>query len=283
MQIIYADVLLAVNFSMDFLSLYLTGRILHRPLQPGKLFAASIVGGIYGVAALFLERLALVDVIVHVAVSLLMCFLAYGKPIVGTAALFYGIGFLLGGGMTAAWTVINRWRAAFGDLHEPTDSPQRQISPAGFAALALLCAAGAVLLIGLGRRRRMAPEAALLLAWADNRYRGRGIVDSANFLTEPVSGAPVILLSKAEGKALLPSSLYVMMAEGRVSMIPSLPLSTAKRVRLVPLASAGGEKLIAAVRPDRCEVDGVEKEVYIGIGDVPQAMIPADLVKGSKG
>ena len=53
-QVIYGDTLFLVNSSMDFLALFLTCRILYRRLRVLPMVFAAVLGGIYGVAALFL-------------------------------------------------------------------------------------------------------------------------------------------------------------------------------------------------------------------------------------
>lgn len=283
MQVVYADVLFAVNFAMDFLALYLTGRFLRRESAPIRLLAAAGLGGAYGVAALFLEGYPPVGALIHLAVSLLLCYVAYGMPILGTTALFYGISCLLGGAMTALWTGINRLRGKTPGLSpEPEIGSDTRISAVWLAVLALLCGVGACVTAGIARRRRMAEEADYQLFFQDTRLRGRGIVDSANFLTEPMSGYPVIVLPCAEGKKLLPSSLYAACTENALRAIPALPPDYARRVRLVPMVSAGGSCILAVVKPDRCEVDGVACPVFVAMRDVPRAMIPGDLVKGNE-
>lgn len=283
MQVVYVDVLFAVNLAMDFLALYLTGRLLRRGRAPIKLLAAAGLGGAYGVAALFLEGYPLVGALLHMAVSLLLCYVAYGMPILGTTALFYGISCLLGGAMTALWTAINRLRGKVPGLPaDPTIGSGTRISAVWLAVLALLCGVGACVTAGIARRRHMAPEASFQLFFQDTRLRGRGIVDSANFLTEPMSGYPVIVLPRAEGKKLLPPHLYAACTENALRAIPTLPPDDARRVRLVPMVSAGGSCILAAVKPDRCEVDGVAFQVFVAMSDVPRVIIPGDLVKGNE-
>ena len=44
---VYADILLLVNISMDILSLFIVGRILHKRMNPRRIFASSLVGGAF--------------------------------------------------------------------------------------------------------------------------------------------------------------------------------------------------------------------------------------------
>lgn len=55
MQVIYIDILLLINFSMDFVALFLTARLMHARAKAIPLAAASLIGGgIRGAAAVHL-------------------------------------------------------------------------------------------------------------------------------------------------------------------------------------------------------------------------------------
>ena len=50
-QVVYGDVLFIINFSMDFLSLYVTAKFIHLRLRLVPAIAAAAIGAVYGVAA----------------------------------------------------------------------------------------------------------------------------------------------------------------------------------------------------------------------------------------
>ena len=57
MNILYIDVLAAINFGMDFLSLYFVGSILHLPRKRFRLIVAAAFGACFAVlATLFLSQ-----------------------------------------------------------------------------------------------------------------------------------------------------------------------------------------------------------------------------------
>ena len=268
---IYADVLFIVNLSMDFLTLYLTGRIARRPLRPGRLLLASAIGGLYGVAALFWEGYPLIGAAIQLAMGLLLCYLAFGRPIMGPSVLFIGLSCLLGGGVSAIWSAFGRGDPSGG-------GEMGAVLPRGvLPAAVLICAVLALIAAGVARRRSMAGEAELTLMLEGRRLCLRGILDSAHFLTEPLSGLPVILIPTAMGRALLGEALYGVMAKGGVGDILTLPRPLALRLRPVRTAGVGGERLLVAVRLDRCEVEGRECAAYLALCELPQALIPADL------
>ena len=48
-MILYADVLFAINFSMDFLALFICSIVLHKKLSKNRIIIASILGAFFGV------------------------------------------------------------------------------------------------------------------------------------------------------------------------------------------------------------------------------------------
>ena len=52
---VYADLLFLVNFSMDFLCLYLSIKLLHLPRVRWRMLSAAALGGVYSVVALLLS------------------------------------------------------------------------------------------------------------------------------------------------------------------------------------------------------------------------------------
>ncbi len=48
MNTVYIDVLFLINFTVDYLALYLTGKTLRLPLHRWRLIVVSLVGALYG-------------------------------------------------------------------------------------------------------------------------------------------------------------------------------------------------------------------------------------------
>ena len=75
---VYADLLFLINAAMDGLCLLLTGRLLHRRVKPWRVALASVLGGVYAVAALFPEVGTVLSLLLDAAVCLIMCALVFG-------------------------------------------------------------------------------------------------------------------------------------------------------------------------------------------------------------
>ena len=77
-QVVYADLLFLVNFSMDFLCFFVTARLLHRRFKVARSILAAAMGGVYSVAILFVSMNAILGLIADLGFCMLMCLSAYG-------------------------------------------------------------------------------------------------------------------------------------------------------------------------------------------------------------
>lgn len=284
-QTLYADVLFFINFSMDVLSLYLTVTVLRRPLRVKALLIASAIGGVYGVAACFLNGPPLFAILLHVAVSVLMCAIVFRSRILFPCALFYGVGCLLGGVMTALYSYVfglSGARTVFvdGSYHVlPGEIPLGWMAVvAGIVGVAAI-AGGRKL-----KRQQTARDCRLVIATEGGEFVCRGLCDSGNLLCDPFSGRAVIVMEKETFLRILPEELRSFAAKEELSSLDGLPPSLMKRVRLLPASSVGGRALLLGYLPRSVVIDGVAKEALLAMGgegfDGREALVPAVLMEG---
>ena len=280
-QILYGDVLFFVNFTMDFLTLYVTAQILHRKVRPLRLAFGSAIGAIYGVAACFMSGWLLFQIAVNVAVSLLMCYITFEGGVLSCCALFYGSGCLLGGAMTALYGAIGRFSNTHAVL---VDEGYRTLSgeiPLGWmAVVAGLTGAAAIAGGRLSKRRAMAKTCDVIIRENGVDYACIGMLDSGNLLVDPLGGRPVIVMSKTVLAPLLPVELRSAFLGGDPDALLSLPPSLARRVRLIPSHSVGGDAILLAFSPDHLTVNGVECEAILAASPTPlahDAIVPSVL------
>ncbi|MBQ4065098.1 MAG: sigma-E processing peptidase SpoIIGA, partial [Clostridia bacterium] len=277
-QILYGDVLFFVNFTMDFLTLYVTAQILHRRVRPLRMAVASAIGAVYGVAACFMSGWLLYQIAVNIAVSLLMCYVAFGERILPCCALFYGSGCLLGGVMTAVYGFVNRLSVS---ETIAADEGYRTLSgdiPLGWmAVVAGLTGAAAITGGRYGKRKRTARDCAVEIAEDGTLHTFSGIFDSGNLLTDPLSGRPVIVMTKEALLTILPSGLCAAFEADDLGALTDLPPDLARRVRLIPSHSVGGSALLPAFLPQAIRVDGVERDALLALSPTPltcDAIVP---------
>ena len=77
MLILYADILFAINFSMDFLTLFLCKIILHRKLYKGRIIVASLLGALFAVVEVVYIANGWISIALSIIVSTTMCVICY--------------------------------------------------------------------------------------------------------------------------------------------------------------------------------------------------------------
>lgn len=283
---VYVDLLFLINFSMDFLCMYLSVRLLHLKKSMPRMLLAAALGGAYSVAALFLELSAGLSLAVDVAVCLAMCAVcAAGKGIgVGRLALlggtYFGVSALMGGGMTAIYNLLGRADLPLGDVQED-----------GLSAWAfLLLATAAALVAAFGGRffeRQTAKRLCTVQVEMEGaRWELAGLCDSGNLLCDPISGTPVIVVDRAAWLDGMPSGLRAAIeSDGRAVDAAR----DARRVRLVPMKTAQGSGMAVALLPDEImikEQNGKGRAVHALVAPAGQpiegeyrAIVPATLLQ----
>lgn len=287
-QEVYADLLFLINFSMDYLCLYICVRILRRKMRLGRMLLAASIGGVYSVAALFLTVAAPLSLLIDVGVSLIMCAIVFsdkGRKFSSTLLclfLFIGISMMTGGCMTAIFNLLNRLNLPLGDIE--TDG----ISTYLFAALAAIAG-----LISLGSgeliSRRSAVKECLLTVTIDGKTLTlRALSDSGNLVKDALSGKAVILIDRAELSKITDLKQFDDFSRG----IEPDPLKI-RGLRLIPINTASGRGMLVAALPDKLTAEittkkgssSIELDALIAPSDIQNsaagysAIIPAEILK----
>ena len=284
-QTVYGDLLFFVNFCMDFQCLFLTTKLLRRPFFVWRSALASALGALYACAALFLPFSGVVAFLLDLAVCFFMCalsFLGSGQSFARLPipfGLYFGVSFAVGGVMSGMATLLSR-----------ADLPLLQTGRAGSTfAFFLLAALGGLATFLWGRlcqRRAKGARVALTLVFEEREITVQGLVDTANLLTDPVGGRPVVILDRRAAAEWLPAPL-LRAAERGADGVAQLAEEYARRVRLVSAETVTGGGLLLGVLPDKALLDAgkaphaVELLVAVAPLSVPadcRALLPAILL-----
>lgn len=260
---VYIDVYLLINMSMDYLCILITARLTHRKTTPWRLLLASAVGGFYAVASLLLGLKGGVGIVGDALVAMGMMALTLrgrGERIwraVRTVPVFLLVSMILGGVMTALYSLLNR-------LSLPFDAIEGDgISAWLFALLALvagLATSRGGRWLGLSGRVRSVTVEAVLFGKTVTLH---AMVDTGNLLRDPVSGRGVIVADRKKIEHVLPKTLIFEGREGEKDLFSRLEgdPALARKIRLIPARTATGDGLICAVIPELLTVK-TERESY---------------------
>ena len=252
-QVVYADLLFLIDFSMDFLCLYVTSRILHRNFGLWRCLGGAAVGGTYSVLALILEMNVLPGIIADIGVCALICLSAFGCHGKGLyeyflcVLTFFGVSAALGGFMTAIYSMLNRFDLPLESVNEKGDG----ISIWLFGLLAVASGLWTMLGGDFFKRACTSRVADVDITYRGNKVTLRALVDTGNMLSDPISGKSVIVVENKIASRLIGRIASV---SGMRGDLDAMDEEDRLKLRLIPISTAAGESVLYAFLPENVTV-----------------------------
>ncbi len=267
-QIVYGDILFIVNFSMDFLALYITSGLLHTKCHFASLIMSAGIGGIYGVAAIFCTGSMLLSTAVNTAVAFLMCFIVYGAPsillLIRNTLTFYGISFLMGGIMTGVFNLANKGLTGRGIvINGDLNTLQSGISPLSFLIIAAAAVLFSYICSAVMKKATDVKQAEVYIRICGKEKVIQGLCDSGNLLKEPLGSLPCLICTYDTLKELLPVGVIPLFRDKNVSLIEYADPEFVKRIRIIPMHTVGASGICVGIIPDEVRVNGKRKNLCI--------------------
>lgn len=253
-RVIYADTLLLVNFSMDFLAIYITVKLKNGVVRPMRMALAAAIGAVWALVVVLFEAYVanifgqILMLFAHIVCAVVMISVAEGKrtPSIWQAVTFVAVNVSLGGAMTALYSLVGKML--------DTSILQNVTNDAASTAVFIIAAAiGGVASLAYGKfRMRSLCQKKLkmtLTAFGDT-ISFDAMCDSGNLLREPFSGKPVVVLSAKRMEGRLPAKL-IEAARDPMNMI-NLKIEGA---RLIPTSTVTGSGMMLCFTPERICVE----------------------------
>ena len=280
---VYADLLFLINFSMDYLCLYVCARVLKRKMRLVRMLISASLGGIYSVAALFLSVPSPVELLFDALVCVIMCVIVFFECGRGIGSLFLcsflyiGISMMSGGCMTALFNLLNK-----------ADLPLTGIDDDGISTylFAILAAAAGIISLKSGdaiSRRAPINECKLKVTFSGKETLLMGFSDSGNLVRDPISGTAVIFIKREKFSQIADLSVIDAFLAGNPSLDPDY-----KGIRMIPINTASGKSLSAAIKPKKITIELPDTSYEIDALISPtatngnlggyEAIVPAELI-----
>lgn len=283
---VYADLLFLINFSMDFLCLFLTAQILRQKLRPIPAIVASMIGGAYSITSLFITAHSIYVLLIDVLVCVIMCLVCFAKynksarQLLTYCLTYLACATVLGGIMTVLFNLFNR-------LNLPLNSGGDQISSWLFLLLAIISGVtalrGAKFIKKLPSRR----TADIELYFCKKNIKLCGMVDTGNIVHDPISGKPIIIVNAHDVISIIPPQIKDAILSGCVQQLENIPSQYIGKVRLIPGESVSGHCLLIGLVPDKIIISNEKKSAEVSalfapavLNSLPHgcsAIIPGDL------
>lgn len=250
---VYADLYVLINAAMDLLCLTVTAAWLHLPVKRLRLLLAAGAGGLYALLSLLLSPAWWLGLPVDLLAAVGICAVAFlagtcrFPRLLRTTGAYVLASTLLGGVMTVLYSLLNR-------LELPLDRLEGD-GPGAWLFALLGAAAGLVTLksgrlLSLGAKARYVSLSAELFG---KTVTLRALLDSGNLLQDPLSGRSVIVTDRNALRDVLPRELLDADTQEKLTALLR-DHELARGIRLIPIHTAAGDRLLPAVIPTRLTV-----------------------------
>ena len=261
-QTVYIDVFFLINFSMDFLGLFLGNKLLGRKESLLRLFLAAVFGGLYACVSLIFSFDSIspllsfaVDAIACVVIAFIAVFHKKAWRGVFSFALVFGaVSILLGGAMTALFYAFNRLGIdkAFGNEEGQSSDG---ISVWIFVIFASISALITVFSGKFFKKKALRQSGFIEIEYRRKKIKIECLCDSGNLLREPISHLPCILVEFDAVQSIFSKEFRAYYMEGKLEKISSFSFLESSRIRMIPVKTASGESLLVGIRPDSIRID----------------------------
>lgn len=264
-EVVYIDVLFAVNLVLNFLMLRATSAVLHRQDKRLRQFMGAVLGALYSLFIFFPQVNFLYSVLLKVVVSVAIVSVSFKfvtiRNLLKLVAVFYGISFLFGGIIFALYFFVAPQGLAMRNGVVYFD-----ISPVVLIVSGGACYVIITLISRLVRRSNRLREIYRVRVDADGRSAEiNAFLDTGNSLSDTITGVPVMIAEYEAVKGLLPQDMRETFKNGVIKNSADMASSTwAGRFRMIPYGSVGATGgLLPAFKPDRLIISQKEKALQI--------------------
>lgn len=288
---LYLDLILLLNFFIDYLLLWMTAFFRKIEVKKGRLALASIIGSLY-VLFLFSPLLqSFYTFFSKMILSLLIVWIAFGyghiQKFLATFFMFYFVSFVTGGGMLAAHFLLQ-------SSHEVTQGVLATHSTGfGDKISWWFVLIGFPIMYWFSKSRWRQIETtkgkvhhfvSIRIYMKGHLISCKGLIDTGNQLYEPLTKTPVMILEAICLKEVLPATLYTALEKQKeapnwgfedIEEDLGMDKEWISSLRLVPYRGIRQQMdFMLAIKPDQVEVkyEGntyITKKVLVGLNYHP--------------
>lgn len=257
-MVIYAEYLFAENFITGGLIFLLSGKIAGIKLKKSLLLLGSVCCGVYSFT-LFWNTTPIMALAAKLIFSVIMVLLVFQvkklRQFCRILLIFYLVSFAMGG--------ITIGAAYFLGLKGVTQNSVAYLGSFTYVDVILGCTITYLALrifadFIKSRLRSEKTIADVQIAIGNKVTSVKGMVDTGNFLTDPVTNNPVFIISFSAAQELMPDEIKSMVTREEPTLVIFERLmnsSFADKVRLIPYKSIGKEHgYLLGIKPDTIHI-----------------------------
>ncbi len=273
-QVIYIDILIAVNLFINYFLLAATAKFLCLKWKTWRLIFGEVLGAVYSLYILIPEFNLLLSIVIKFFMSFTIIWATFGakniKIFIKTLLCFYSVNFAFSGIMFAAWCIFRPNGMAINN-----GVVYFNISPVMLISSTLV----SYILIEfinriVGKKENKSRWCDVNIKFGDKSAVLKAKVDTGNSLREPFSDLPVIVVRKSSAAEILPDDMFINMTDKSKTNINILQ-NIKYKIRMIPFKTVSGDGLFPAFKPSGISIaGGPEKKAYVAV--CPNQTLPEE-------
>lgn len=264
---VYIDIIFLENLFMNYIILFATGTILKIPLKIIRTFISSTIGSIYAVLSYVSPVEIYSNTILKMILSFSMVYIAFNsksiKLFIKQLIIFYLTSFTFGGVAFALLYFISPQNILMEQGVLIGTYPIKIILVAGIVGFIIITTAFKNI---KGKLSRKDMYCNIKIIMNSKSVYTKAIIDTGNFLKEPITKTPVIVVEKEILKDVVPE--YILENLEKIINGKNIELNEyISKIRLIPFTSLGKENgVLLGLKSDKVVVETEEK--YVDINNI---------------
>lgn len=288
---VYLDIILLENICMNYIILLATGIINKCKISHFRIMISSLLGAIYAIITYLNIFEAYSNLIFKMILSIVMIYIAYlaknVKKLFKELIIFYLTSFAFGGISFALLYMIN-----------PSQVKVKNGVFVGTYPLKVVLLGGIVGFLTIiiafksykGRMNKKDIYYDIKIKLGDKEVETKAIIDTGNFLKEPITGFPVVVVERSLMYSIIPKCILNNIDEilsGNLDKM-SEHEEYISRIRVIPYSSLGNKNgMLLGIKADQIIIEnkivnniilGIYKESLTKIGEY-RALVGLELVQ----
>ena len=258
---IYIEYLLIENFIINFIILYVVGRITRTKIYKLRLFISAIIGTIYTLIVYYPSMEFMGKFLIKFFISILMVILAYNpenlSQFIKQFSGFYLVSFMFAGAIMGIFYILNNNYY----LINFSFSNFRELSR--YLIIGIILATILLFSIFKYYQKRLSREnylTSIAIGLKDKEVNFIALIDTGNSLKEPITQKPVIIAEYLALEKILPESIrdmYLANKELDLNIIAKVmeEIGDDIKLRLIPFKSIGNDSgILMGFKPDTIKI-----------------------------
>ena len=247
---IYLDLIFLENVFMNSIIMYATVIILKKEIKILRILLGSIIGAIYACVYYISNMKIYSNIILKIILSLVIVYISFGskgiKEFLRELLIFYLTSFTFGGVTFALLYFISPENVLFENGSLVGIYPLKMILIGGLIGFFIIIISFKSIKNKLSKKDMLCN---ISIVFEKRKVDINAIIDTGNFLKEPITGKPVIIVEKDVLKNVIPVNIL----ENSQDIINGEKIEDKymAKIRLIPFSALGTENgLLLGIKPD---------------------------------